>query len=204
MGLVNPAVTARKLERELASWHEQPEVYRQRGWVLLAQRGVEIEVGFLARVPLGPQVLHAMTACVRFDFTDYDLRPPSVEFIDPVTGDYQAPIVPAIVPTDEGPRNVLISSHPDTNRPFFCVPGTRQYHDHPQHSGDSWLLHRDTGEGTLATLCDRVWRAMARSVIGLRVGMMTLPLETGQPLQAEFQVITGDVDALRSAIDGAG
>ena len=29
-----------------------------------------------------------MTACVRFDYTNYDLWPPSVEFIDPCTGEY--------------------------------------------------------------------------------------------------------------------
>ena len=65
--------------------------------------------------------------------------------------------------------------HPDTGRPFFCVPGIRQYHDHPQHSGDSWLLQRHTQEGSLATISDRIWRAMARNVLGIHIEMQTLP-----------------------------
>ena len=72
-------------------------------------------------------------------------------------------------------HNLVIDSHPVTNRPFFCIPGIRQYHDHPQHSGDSWLLHRAAGEGTLATICDRIWRAMARNVLGIHLELGMLP-----------------------------
>jgi len=200
MALVDPDVTNRKLDHEIELWNEHADEYRRRGWLLLERRGLRVDVGFLAEIPLGPQSLTAMTACVRFDFADYDLSPPSVEFIDPITGEYATPIVPAVMPTDEGPRNMLVGSHPETDRPFFCVPGVRQYHDHPQHSGDSWLLHRANREGSLVGICDRIWRSMARSVLGLRIGLMTLPAATGQPGQMEFQVVTGDIDALLAGI----
>lgn len=55
------------------------------------------------------------------------------------------------------------------------MPGIRQYHEHPQHSGDDWLLHRDNGEGSLATICDRIWRGMARNLLGIHIEVQTLP-----------------------------
>ena len=179
MIVVDPDVTRAKFERELDLWHANEEAYGRRGWILLARRELAVDVGFLGRVSLGAQHISAMTACVRIDFTNYDLWPPSVEFIDPFRGEFAPPIVPALIDSAEGPRNLLVSGHPDTNRPFFCVPGVREYHDHPQHSGDSWLLHRKTGAGSLATICDRIWRTMARNVLGVQIVTQTLP-GTGQ------------------------
>lgn len=132
-----------------------------------------------------------MSACVRIDFTNFDLWPPSVEFIDPFTGEFAAPPVQALVATDEGPRDLVVHSHPETGRPFFCVPGIREYHDHPQHSGDSWLLHRRTGAGSLATICDRIWRSMARNLIGIQVNLQTLPGQV--QLQLRVANAPGDV-----------
>lgn len=185
MIVVDPEVTRRKLERELELWRENEETYRRRGWILLGRNELEVDIGLLGRLPIGAQPIPAMTACVRIDFTNFDLEPPSVEFIDPFTGEYAPPPVQALVDTDEGPRDLVVHSHPDTNRPFFCVPGIRQYHEHPQHSGDSWLLHRETREGSLATICDRIWRAMARNLLGIQVQVQTLP---GQ-LQIQLRLV---------------
>jgi hypothetical protein len=175
MIIVDPEVTRLKLERELELWRQHEETYRRRGWILLGRRDLDVDVGFLGRLPIGALTVPAMTACIRVDFTNFDIWPPSVEFINPFTGDYAPPPVQALVDSDEGPRDLVVHSHPETNRPFFCVPGIRQYHDHPQHSGDSWLLHRSSGEGSLATICDRIWRAMARNLLGIHVEFQTLP-----------------------------
>ena len=183
--VVDPEVTGLKLERELELWRENEETYRRRGWILLGRSELEVDIGFLGRLPIGAQPVPAMTACVRIDFTNFDLWAPSVEFIDPFTGEYLSPPVQALVETYEGPRDLVVHSHPDTNRPFFCVPGIREYHEHPQHSGDSWLLHRETRDGSLATICDRIWRAMARNLLGIHVEVQTLP---GQ-LQLQLRVV---------------
>jgi hypothetical protein len=189
--LVDPEVVQRKFARELALWQENAAAYRRRGWVLLSQGDLEVEVGFLGRLPLGGPAVPAMPACVRIDFTDYDLQPPSVEFIDPATGEFAQPPVQALVDTDEGPRNLLVQMHPDTGRPFFCVPGVREYHSHPQHAGDSWLLHRAGGGGSLAAICDRIWRSMARSLLGIHLQLQTLP--TGLQLELRVQSAPGEV-----------
>jgi hypothetical protein len=183
--VVDPNVTRRKFERELELWREQSAVYRRRGWLLLAEGELSVDVGFIGRLPIGPQTMPALSAAVRIDFTNYDLWPPSVEFIDPLTGEHAPPQVQALVGTAQDPRDLVVHSHPETARPFFCVPGIREYHDHPQHSGDSWLLHRHTGEGRLATICERIWQSMARNLLGIQLNLQTLP---GQQLQIQLRV----------------
>lgn len=175
VAIVDPEVTRLKFARELDLWKENVEAYRRRGWILLGDDDLTVDIGFLGRLPLGGPPLPAMTACVRVDFTNYDLWPPSVEFINPFTGEYAPPPVQALVDSDLGPQDIVVHNDPETNRPFFCVPGIRQYHDHPQHSGDAWLLHRDTHQGSLATICDRIWRSMARNVLGIHLEFQTLP-----------------------------
>jgi hypothetical protein len=183
--VVDPDVTRLKFEHELELWREQSAVYRRRGWLLLAEGELAVDIGFIGRLPIGPQTMPALSAAVRIDFTNYDLWPPSVEFIDPLTGQYAPPQVQALVGTAQDPRDLVVHSHPETSRPFFCVPGIRQYHDHPQHSGDSWLLHRQTGEGRLATICERIWQSMARNLLGVQLNLQTLP---GQQLQIQLRV----------------
>lgn len=155
--------------------HGREQAYRRRGWLMLARNELSVDIGFVGRLPVGAQPIPAMSACVRIDFTNYDLEPPSVEFIDPMTGEHVSPPVQALVGTAEDPRDLVVHSHRDTNRPFFCVPGIREYHNHPQHSEDSWLFHRQSGEGRLATIYDRIWRSMARNLIGIQINVRTLP-----------------------------
>jgi hypothetical protein len=212
--VVDPEVSRRKLERELELWREQEDIYRRRGWLMLGQSELTVDIGFLARLPVASGSLPAMTACVRIDFANFDLWPPSIEFIEPFTGEHAAPVVQALVDTDEGPRDLVVHSHPDTGRPFFCVAGVRQYHEHPQHSGDSWLLHRQTGEGSLATICDRLWTAMARNVLGIQINVQTLPggvqlqfrvaSAPGEVVPAMWQQAEQAERAARAAQDGFG
>jgi len=85
MTFVDPEVTKLKLDNEIECWHASAPLYRKRGWILLERNGIEVDVGFLAQLSLGGQSVPVMTACVRFDYTNYDVWPPSVEFIDPCT-----------------------------------------------------------------------------------------------------------------------
>jgi hypothetical protein len=189
MILVDPEVTRLKVERELDLWRENAEVYRRRGWVLLVEEFPRIDIGFLAQLSLGPHSVPVMSACISLDFTNYDLWAPSLEFIDPISGGYAAPLLQALVDSDEGVRDLLIGGHPATGRPFFCIPGVRQYHEHPQHSGDPWLLHRAQREGALATICDRVWRSMARNLLGLQLNLrlVNAPGDIAQQMAAQAQ-----------------
>jgi Predicted metal binding domain len=175
VNLVNPDVSARKIRRELELWDAHAEAYSRRGWIMLRREPPVLDIAFLARLPVGGNIVPAVAACVQIDFTNFDLWAPSVEFIDPISRDYAPPVVQALVEVEGGAQNLIVGGHPDTGRPFLCIPGVRQYHSHPQHAGDPWLLHRSTRGGSLTVICDRIWQTMARTLLGVQIQMVTLP-----------------------------
>ena len=198
MELVDPEVTRRKLDREIEHWQENEDAYRRRGWVMLGRDGNLIDIAFIADLPLGGRTIPILAASVRIDYSNYDLWPPSVAFIDPRSGEFTPPIKDATISTPEGPRNLIVGGHPDTGRPFFCVVGTREYHFHAQHSGDDWLLHRAEGAGALAAICNRIWISMVRNLFGLQVVLTTLPPESGEGGRIQIQLASADLDAMRA------
>lgn len=95
----------------------------------------------------------------RFDLSDYDIRAPGLALLDPWT-DQPLP-VEKMIPASEFEHErrahlVLINQHPNTGRPFLCLRGTREYHEHPQHAGDQWMLYRN--EKSLFDTIMSVWR----------------------------------------------
>jgi hypothetical protein len=197
--LVDPEVTRRKFERELSAFKSDLN-FQRRGWLLLSEdHGTPaVDIAFFARVSSTVGEVPVAVCAVRLKFDNYDLWPPSLTFIDPFTRETARPLVRAFASTPDGLRDLLIEGHPSNKQPFLCMAGIREYHWHPQHTGDSWLLHRSAKEGTLATVCERIWRLMVRNVIGLRVTVQGFP---GMPLRAQVdvQVAQGDVDRLMFA-----
>jgi Predicted metal binding domain len=190
--LVPAAVTEAKFAQQLRRWHANADTYARRGWVLLGTGDLTVEVGFLQNVAMGGRSIPVMTACIRLEYWNFDLWPPSLTFLDPVTRQPAPPPVraPDRVSATEV-RDALIDQHPETLQPFLCLPGIREYHTHPQHSGDDWLLHRHLREGDLAVICDRVWRRMSRNVLGMSFAIQSLaPLGT----QLEMSLLQGDAD----------
>lgn len=188
--LVAPEVTAAKFLRELEHWQANADTYRRRGWVMLAQGDLSVDIAFTTKVNFLNQVADVVCATVRFEFSNYDLWPPSVSFINLTSAEPWMPPMRAFMETSEGPRDLIVNAHPETGQPFLCVPGTREYHSHPQHSGDDWLLHRGSGEGRLVPLCDLLWRTMAANVVGLQVLIQTQPHVAPQVVA---QLVQGEV-----------
>ena len=192
--LVPPEVSAAKLATELADWEANATLYQRRGWLLMERGQHHVVVGFIATVPfVGMFTVPVITACVHIDYTNYDLWPPSVTFVDPRTREPAAPPVRAPHAEAGELRDTLVDN-PVTGRPFLCLPGIREYHNHPQHTGDDWLLHRATGAGRLAVICEHIWQRMVRNVLGLRVAVQALPPAVGT--QVEVSLAQGDAEAL--------
>lgn len=189
IALVDQTISREKFLRELERW-ETNELHRERGWILLGAdiETLTVELAFLAKVAtsMGASPLPVVVCAIRLTYDNYDLWPPSLTFIDVFTRQPVRPHVRAIQPTPEGLRDVLIDSHPETKQPFLCLAGIREYHTHPQHTGDSWLLHRTLGEGSISTICERIWRYMVKTVIGINVGLQALP---DYPLRAKVHVV---------------
>lgn len=205
--LVDRAVSAAKLGRQLAAWRRNGDHYQRRGWHLLTHDGLTVEVGFAARLPFGTAVVPAITACIRVTFENYDVWAPSVTFIDYFTREPAPPFLQAVTWENGERRNVLIGPHPKTGLAFLCLPGVREYHEHHEHSGDDWLLHRGRGAGTLAAICEEVWQRMVRNVVGVQAVVQQMlvaaPAPTPGPARMEaahVQLVQENVDQLQEQL----
>ncbi len=149
---LDPSVARAKFDDEIGRYREQEASYHSRGCWLLSASFPKAIIAF-AHPHLKP---HAVVLGVEFDFSNYDLWPISVRFVDPFT---RAPYEPRAMPTllqraqpggIPAPPVPLVQFHSETDTPFLCLPGVREYHNHPAHTGDSWFLHRGKAEGSLA------------------------------------------------------
>lgn len=168
---VDPVVSRSKFEREVAEYRGLEADYRQRGWMLLRAEYPEILIALAAPQLTPPAVITG----VRFDYSNYDVRPPSVRLVNPFTSEpYKtkelptvlkrsvetgAPPIPGLMlPPGAQARFVaqqpLMQSYGPEDMPFLCIGGVREYHDHPGHSGDAWELHRKSGAGRLVRLLE--------------------------------------------------
>lgn len=172
--VTDPVVSRKKFEREIRAFRRLARTYRGRGW-FLAEASFPVVVVALAARQLKPSPL---VLGVRFDYADYDFRPPSVRIVDPFTAEpYPAGALPTSLPRSvpsqpvevvglpEGfpvPRfaqqQPLMQAYSVDEIPFLCIAGVREYHDHPGHSGDAWELHRRSGAGRLVRLLEVIHR----------------------------------------------
>jgi hypothetical protein len=168
--VVDPAVTKRKFDREVSAFRRREAMFRARGWWLMKVEYPAVEIA-LAAVRVRPS---AIAMCVRIDFTNYDLWPPSVIFIDPFSGAALTTIEQVGIPiarrTEQGMAQPMIQAHPPFP-PFLCLPGVREYHDHPGHNGDAWLLHRGSGAGGLFFIVDKLSTYGSESITGWQFDM---------------------------------
>ncbi len=171
--LVDPAVSIAKLDRQFADWEAGRPRHEGRGLLLLGRSELQVDIGFCARLPIGhANDLVAMPLAVRFDFRNYDLWAPSVRLIDPIDRRWLIDARLGAIDfentaPDGTPLNLFVAHHPDTSRVFLCWRGVREYHNHPEHSGDDWLLYRDAGHGRLGGLCDLLLRLTVANVVGI-------------------------------------
>jgi len=106
--------------------------------------------------------LHALTGRAfgtRISLDDFDQRAPSVVFCDPFTWEelsYDKLHRGNHIGDNKKAFNVLLDGHPLTKKPFLCMRGIREYHEHPQHTGDDWMLYRKH-VGLFSTL-DTIWK----------------------------------------------
>jgi hypothetical protein len=200
--LVDHSVSMVKLDRQLAHWEMSRTSYEERGWILLGREDLSVDVAFTARLPIGPfQDLVTVPLAVRIGFENYDLWAPSVKIIDPLTRRWlQIPRLAALDFTTKDatgtPANFFVNGHPRTGHVFLCVPGVREYHDHPEHSGDDWLRYRGDGYGTLASICELLWRSAARTVTGLNFTAQRLAVGQMNSLNQSIELRQEDVDQL--------
>jgi hypothetical protein len=185
---VDPVVSRTKFDREIADFRALGSEYGSRGWFL-----VEAEFPGAFVVLAAPQLRPPpLITGVSFDYTDYDLRPPSVRLVNPFTREpwrgeelpttlrRRAQGAPMFVQGLQLPPGAamplivqdqpLMQAYPD-GIPFLCIAGVREYHEHPAHSGDVWELHRTSGAGRLARILEVIDTYGLRPLTGYNVSL---------------------------------
>jgi hypothetical protein len=188
---VDPSVTRSKFDREVAEFRDLGDTHRRRGWWLLDAEFPRVSVVFAI-----PQLRPTAVICgVEMDFTNYDLEPPSVRLVDPFTREpYQQKKLPTVLLRRQlmnfqmGPGMPqfagavpLMQAHTPDEVPFLCIPGVREYHAHPAHTGDSWLMHRNQGEGTLFHILNTIYQYGVQPITSFGIGHQVIGFEQGDP-----------------------
>ena len=194
---VDPAVSRRKFDREIAEFRSQAGDYGRRGW-FLADAAFPHALVILATAKT--QFISILCG-VSFDYSNYDAAPPSVRLVHPLT---REPYKWSKVPTrllrmpaspDAGkaaqalPPGVaqalaqgvaqaqlvqpqpLMQAYGDDDIPFLCIAGVREYHEHPAHTGDPWELYRTSGAGRLIRLVQVISKYGLETIDGFEVQM---------------------------------
>lgn len=194
---VDPSVSHAKFERELAEYESLAAEYRKRGWFLTEARYPHVLVVLAASQPKPASVVYG----VRFDYSNYDAAPPSVQLVNPFTGDaykfkelpnplnralaeqeVQLPGMPADAKMLVGQIQPLMQAHAPDDIPFLCLAGVREYHEHPAHSGDAWELHRVSGAGRLVRLLEIIYKYGVAPITGFNVNLVPqVAFAYGQP-----------------------
>jgi len=73
------------------------------------------------------------------DLTDFDSQPPTAELLS----DDRTPLPRARWPRDPEGQGIVPNHRLWPHRPFFCRPGTREFHTHPQHEDEPWDAYRE-------------------------------------------------------------
>jgi hypothetical protein len=189
--VVDPVVSHEKFDRELTEFRRLESEHRRRGWWLLEAHFPRVFVVFAT-----PQLRPPAVICgVDVDFANYDLEPPSVRLVDPFT---REPYRQNNLPTALLRRQVmnfamgagmpqlagvvpLMQAHAADEIPFLCIPGVREYHAHPAHSGDSWLTHRGLGAGTLYHILNTIYQYGVQPITNYGIGHHVVGFEQGDP-----------------------
>lgn len=177
---VDPEVSQAKFDEEVKIFMDAYEIHRKRGIMILECKFPDLYLAFAAPALIPAPIVFA----VKINFTNYDLEPLSVAFIDPFT--FQ-PMKLHQIPThflrnigQNGqivPQALLQQEPTPESFPFLCIPGIREYHEHPAHTGDSWLLHRHKGgEGKLGFVVEKLFEYGVSALNGYNIQIqMTSP-----------------------------
>ena len=193
--LVDPVVSRAKFARDLDQCRRLGAELRRRGWWILEGEFPNVVAAFVSpNVRPSPVVFGAL-----INFDNYDLWAPSVRIVDPITG---TPLLYRDVPPHlhfhrsvaagqveipgvgfmqaQGVPQPLLLAHTPDEMPFLCLPGVREYHEHPAHTGDDWLLHRDRGEGTLYFLLEKLARYGLEPIQQYQIGLQIVGFQRGE------------------------
>lgn len=192
---VDPEVSKAKFRRELQEYSKIAAERRQLGWWVLSVEFPELLVAFVSPGLRPAAVLFGAL----LDFTNYDTWPVSITIVDPFSGKplryrdipdalrmhrrvNEASVdLPGFGKIKKAEDQPLLVAHGPDEIPFLCIPGVREYHDHPAHTSDQWLEHRGRGEGSLFFLLEKLYKYGVEPIKGYQLGLHISGFARGEP-----------------------
>lgn len=173
MQTIDTQISRKKFEIELANFLSVEEIQRRQGIFLLKKEFPNLFFSFVAHKLKPAPIIFA----VRINFDNYDLEPLSVRFIDPFSFVESENLPVPMTRKISNPngttsyQNLAFQEH--NCKPMICLPGIREYHLHPAHTGDAWLLHRGKdGEGSLGFILDKLYEYGVSSIISYQINVV--------------------------------
>jgi len=120
-----------------------------RGWVIHERTFPLLEMSF--RDP-GRQELRLRLGC-----DDWNDTPPSVTLLAP-----GGSVLTRLPEQRSGPTIFNSGPHPRTGRPFVCMVGVHEYHEHSSHVGDFWSNYKALDNYTLGNIVEQLWHGWRR------------------------------------------
>lgn len=145
---MNPTAAKALFEAAIAGFDDRH--LAARGWIVHSRAFPSLDLSFRSAER---QELRIRVGC-----EDWNDTPPSVDLLSPngtLTG------IPA---QRSGSTSSIFnaSSHPRTGRPFVCMVGIREYHDHPSHVRDLWTNYKSLDSYSLGGILMQLWRGWER------------------------------------------
>ncbi|WP_026221504.1 putative metal-binding protein [Ancylobacter sp. FA202] len=150
------ALSRGAFDRELALLDDR--LIARRGWTVLTAQFPVLDVVFNhhSRVPVR----------LRFTCDGWDDQPPAIEILTadgqhiPSTREPGSPYEYVFT----GSMSIFNSGpHEQHTRPFICMRGSRDYHNHSGHSADHWDNYRGQSGNGLLGLLEQLWRVWKRA-----------------------------------------
>lgn len=97
---------------------------------------------------------------VRMNCDDWNDTPPSVDLLAP-----DGHFLTALPTQRPGATSPIFngSAHHLTTRPFVCMVGVREYHNHPSHVSDVWSNFKHLPSYSLGEIVTQLWRGWEKS-----------------------------------------
>jgi hypothetical protein len=149
--LIDPKISRIKFEKEIESLMLIKHILRKKGWIIECVEFPIVRVTFLT-AKVQPPIAQVT---VELNYANYNILPPSVKFLNPVT--FDPIIITGLQIVDGNSNNIVLQPHPKTKLAFFCMAGVQEYHSHPQHDGDSWDIYRYSEKDSLFYILDKIW-----------------------------------------------
>ena len=143
---MHPLLAKTRFDADLAGVTE--ELCQMRGWTVFAREYPIFDVGFRSA--------GGVSLRIRMECENWSEQPPAIALQNWEGGHLAS--APA---SSTGIFNG--SAHRYTGRPFVCMKGSREYHNHESHVSDPWSALSERADYRLGEIATQIWNGWRKA-----------------------------------------